>query len=215
MRVKGLVATGICLALAGPAVMVGQGMGQGPAPTGTVAPAESLGSILNISEMEVVGAAEAMPAEKYDFAPSTSMGLYTGVRSFSSQVKHLAEANYEFFAPWGGPGAVDPRTIEALTAKDQIIAALKKSYEYAHQAVNSITPQNAFDAVQGFPRGKSTRASMTAFGIAHSMDHYGQMVEYLRMNGIVPPASRPRPQSPTKTSQTVPKAPGNLSATPQ
>lgn len=187
-----LIGTVLGLALASPAVLLGQGMGagQGSSAQGSIAPSESLGALLNIMESEVVSAAEAMPAEKYDFAPATSMGLYTGVRGFSSQVKHLAEANYEFFAPWGGPGEVDRKSIEALKSKDEIVAALKKSYAYAHQAVNSITPQNAFEAVNGFPKGKSTRVSMAAFGMAHSMDHYGQLVEYLRMNGIVPPASR-------------------------
>ncbi|MGA7351501.1 MAG: hypothetical protein WBX06_10125, partial [Acidobacteriaceae bacterium] len=68
----------------------------------------------------------------------------------------------------------------------------KDSYVYAHAAISTITPENARDAAPSFlpPQFKTTRASMASFCIAHSMDHYGQMVEYLRMNGIVPPASR-------------------------
>jgi len=186
---------GLCLALAMPAMgMAQQTMGTQAAAAGPIAPADSLGALLNLMEMEVVSAADAMPAEKYDFAPSTSIGLYAGVRSFSAQVKHLAEANYEFFAPWGGPGVVDAKSIEALKTKDDIMKALKDSYAYAHQAVNTITPENAFVPLPGpFARLKGTRASLAAFAMAHSMDHYGQLVEYLRMNGIVPPASRPRP----------------------
>jgi uncharacterized damage-inducible protein DinB len=151
--------------------------------------------LLNGLETEVVGAAEAMPAEKYDFAPSASMGEYKGVSTFGQQVKHLAEANYEFFHGWGLPNEVDPQTIDALKTKDDILKALRTSYGYAHAAVNSITPENAFMSVSGPANRKPTRVSMVAFCMAHSMDHYGQLVEYLRMNGIIPPASR-KPAAP-------------------
>jgi uncharacterized damage-inducible protein DinB len=147
---------------------------------------------MNALGYEVVGAAEAMPADKYDFAPPATMGEFKGVRTFGAQVKHLAESNYEFFRGWTVPGAtaVDPKTIEALKTKDDIVKALKDSYAYAHAAIATITPDNAFLAIPGFPKATSTRVSMASFCIAHSMDHYGQMVEYLRMNGIIPPASR-------------------------
>ncbi|HZD50642.1 MAG TPA: DinB family protein [Silvibacterium sp.] len=158
-------------------------------PNVPVAPAVSLNALLGLLEKEVVSAADAMPAEKYDFAPS-GPGEFTGVRSFSSQVKHLAEANYEFFDGWGVPGAVDSKTIEALKSKDDIMKALRDSYKYAHTAVDSITTENAFLSLPAPESYKATRASMAAFCMAHSMDHYGQLVEYLRMNGIVPPASR-------------------------
>lgn len=174
--------------------VLAQGAGAPAATPTRIAPAESLNGLLSLMESEVVSAAEAMPAEKYDFAPSTSIGLYTGVRSFAAQVKHLAEANYYYFGKLGEPGAVDAKTIEALKSKDEIVKALKDSYTFAHAAVDTITPENAFLSVAaGPPAWKLTRASTAAFAIAHSMDHYGQMVEYLRMNGIVPPASRPRP----------------------
>jgi len=193
MRLRGLVCAGLCLTLAGPAVMLGQDAAA-PAKkaftSAPIAPADSMTAILNLLESEVVGAAEAMPADKYDFAPPTTMGLYTGVRTFGSQVKHLAESNYEFFEGWGIPGAVDSKTIEALKSKDDIVKALKDSYTFAHAAVNTITNDNAFMSVPGPDKWKLTRASTVTFALAHSMDHYGQMVEYLRMNGIVPPASR-------------------------
>ena len=63
--------------------------------------------------------------------------------------------------------------------------ALKDSFTQAHTYVDGITPENAF-----IQTSNGTRGGQAAFGIAHFMDHYGQMVEYLRMNGIVPPASR-------------------------
>lgn len=195
MRLRGLLCAGVCLALAGPALVYGQETGGAassqktftPAP---VAPADSLNALLNLMQSEVLGAAQAMPPEKYDFAPPATYGTFTGVRTFGQQVKHLAEANYEFFQGWGIPGAVDTKTIEALKTKDDIVKALQDSYVFAHAAISSITPDNAYMSVQGPPQWKPTRTSMATFCLAHSMDHYGQMVEYLRMNGIIPPASR-------------------------
>jgi hypothetical protein len=100
------------------------------APSGPIAPSDSLNGLMSLLQGEVVSAAEAMPADKYDFAPATTMGEFKGVRNFGSQVKHLAEANYEFFQGWTVPGAtaVDPKTIEALKTKDDIVKALKDSY---------------------------------------------------------------------------------------
>jgi hypothetical protein len=156
----------------------------------TQTPADSLNALMGLLQQEVVGAAEAMPADKFDFAPPATMGEFKGVRTFGAQVKHLAEANYEFFQGWTVPGAtaVDSKTIEALTTKDDIVKALKDSYTYAHAAIGTIAPDNAF-LVMGKPPRTATRVFLASFCIAHSMDHYGQMVEYLRMNGIIPPAS--------------------------
>jgi len=188
----------LCTGLLAPALLYGQ-PAPAAAPSGPIAPADSLNGLMTALGYEVVGAAEAMPADKYDFAPAATMGDFKGVRTFGQQVKHLAESNYEFFHGWTVPGAtaVDPKTIEALKTKDEIVKALKDSYTYAHAAIGTITPENAWDSLPSFlpPQFKITRTSTAAFCIAHSMDHYGQMVEYLRMNGIIPPASRPRPGS--------------------
>lgn len=161
-----------------------------PAPAATsIAPAESLNALLGLIEKEVVGAAEAMPAEKYDFAP-TGPGDFKGVRTFGEQVRHIAQANYEFFKGWNVPGGVDPKSLDSLKTKDELVKALRDSFTYAQAAINTITPENAFSAVPGPPQMKLTRVSTATFAIAHPEDHYGQMVEYLRMNGIIPPASR-------------------------
>jgi len=158
-------------------------------PNVPISPAESFNALLGQMEKEVVGAADAMPADKFDFTPS-GPGELKGVRSFSGQVKHLAESNYEFFEGWGIPGAVDSKTIEALKSKDDIMNALRDSYKFAHAAVSSITGENAFLSLPWPEAYKATRASTAAFCMAHSMDHYGQLALYLRMNGIIPPASR-------------------------
>ena len=147
-------------------------------------PSQVYGKLLNGMEKEFVSAAEAMPEDKYSFAPTE--GEFKGVRTFGEQVKHVAEANYYFFddpvKPMGDKAA---DSIEKLTTKADIVKALKDSFAKANAYVDSITPENAFVMT-----ANGTRAGMASFGIAHFMDHYGQMVEYLRMNGIVPPASR-------------------------
>jgi uncharacterized damage-inducible protein DinB len=142
-----------------------------------------------------VGVAKAMPPEKYNFAPSQpifkadQMTNYEGVRTFADQVKHVAQANYYFYGTATGVKPdVDVKAIADLKDKDQIVAAFQASFTFAHKAIATLTAQNAFDGVKGAP--DATRSSMVAFGIAHGFDHYGQMVEYLRMNGVVPPASQ-------------------------
>ncbi len=153
-----------------------------------VPPAQVYGHLLTLLESEFVGAAEAMPEDKYDFAPPVTMGEFKGVRTFADQVKHVADANYYFF---GNPGTTEAEgkaksdAIAKLKTKAEIVQALKDSFTQAHAYVDGITPENAF-----IQTSNGTRGGQAAFGIAHFMDHYGQMVEYLRMNGIVPPASR-------------------------
>ncbi len=154
-----------------------------------ISPGDSLNTVLSLMEKQIVSVADAMPADKFDFVP-TGSGDFKDVRSFSAQVKHLAAANYSFFKGWGIPGEVDPKTITALKSKDEIMKALRDSYTFAHAAVASINAENAFTSLGGPPERKATRVSTATFAMAHSMDHYGQLVEYLRMNGIIPPASR-------------------------
>jgi uncharacterized damage-inducible protein DinB len=151
-------------------------------------PSKVYGKLLGGIEQEFVGAAEAMPEDKFDFAPPATAGEFKGVRSFADQIKHVTEANYYFFNTTGASEA-DLKTrgeaIAKLKTKAEIIQALKDSLTQAHAFVDSITPDNAFVYT-----ATGTRGGMSALGIAHMMDHYGQMVVYLRMNGIVPPASR-------------------------
>ena len=159
-----------------------------PAVGTQMTPAQVYGKLLDLMEKQFVSAAEAMPEEKFDFAPPAAAGDFKGVRSFSAEVKHVTEANYYFFGGASIPEAemkTKSDAIEKLKTKAEILEALKASFTQAHTFVDSITAENAFVMTSN-----GTRGGMAAFGIAHFMDHYGQMVEYLRMNGIVPPASR-------------------------
>jgi uncharacterized damage-inducible protein DinB len=150
-------------------------------------PAQVYEKLFSGQAEEVVAAAEAMPADKYNFVPTS--GEFKGVRTFAQQVTHVAEAQYFFFKGFGIKPGIDPQSITKLTSKDDAVKALKDSYAFAQQAVATITAENAFEKIASVD-GTDTRASIAAFSLAHTNDHYGQMVVYLRMNGIVPPASR-------------------------
>jgi uncharacterized damage-inducible protein DinB len=184
------------LMVSGGIQMRAQMSGPPPAPpVGTKEdPAKAVDGLLSMMEFQVVGAAKAMPADKYGFAPAQSIFAkeqatqFDTVRTFAGQVTHLAQANYFFFA-WGGvkPDR-DVKAIASITTKDDAVAALEASFAYAHKAIATITTENAFVAIKPVD-GFSTRTTVAAFAAAHGSDHYGQMVVYLRMNGIVPPAS--------------------------
>ena len=156
-----------------------------PAFAASASPSQVYGKLLSGQAEEVIAAAEAMPADKYNFAPTN--GTFEGVRTFGQQVSHIASSQYYFFSGFGVKPSGDPDGIDKLTSKDDIVKALKGSYAFAQKAVETMTAQNAFEE---FGKKSDTRAGMAAMGLAHNNDHYGQMVVYLRMNGIVPPASR-------------------------
>lgn len=142
---------------------------------------------------QFVAAAEAMPADKYEFAPKE--GAFEGVRTFAAQVKHVACANYGFFnqiekkAP---PPSCETGGPSPAKTKAELVAYLRESFDYAQRVMNQLTAANALDPVTGRYGGPSTRLGITSLAFWHASDHYGQIVVYLRMNGIVPPASRPR-----------------------
>ena len=145
-------------------------------------------------EKQVVDAAEAMPEEKYNFTPehlNIPGDDYKGVRSFAVQVKHIASSNYFIWSPIIGdavPAAIkDGNGPADIKTKADILKFLKDSFALGHKAAATLTPENM---LQSFAPGKSPRLDRTEFGVAHAYNHYGQMVEYLRMNGIIPPASR-------------------------
>jgi uncharacterized damage-inducible protein DinB len=149
-------------------------------------------SIKNV-ESDFIAAAEAMPEEKYGFTPTN--GEFKGVRTFAEQIKHVAASNYLIGAHVLGEkppvDANDGKGPDSVKSKAEILKYLKDSFAYAHKAVASITDTNALEPIPS-SGGKSTTTRLTVAMIFswHSFDHYGQMVEYLRMNGIVPPASR-------------------------
>jgi uncharacterized damage-inducible protein DinB len=145
-------------------------------------------------EDEMMGVAKAMPADKYNFAPSQAIFSpaqktnYVGVMTFGQMIAHVAQANYYYFDSAGGRDSlVDVKAIAKLTSKDDLVKALQDSFVAAHKGVANLTGENSLSRLPGGV--DKTRISTASQGIAHGYDHYGQLVEYLRMNGIVPPAS--------------------------
>jgi hypothetical protein len=143
-------------------------------------------------EKSFVALADAMPADKYAFRPTN--GAFKDVRTFAEQVKHVACANFAFYneiekkTPPDGCETGGPNPAKT---KAELMAYLRESFAYADRVLRTLTPANAMDPVEGPYGGKSTRLGIATLSVWHASDHYGQLVVYLRMNGIVPPASRP------------------------
>ncbi len=169
-----------------------------PAPGTSIDPAKSMDGVLSAIEKDIVALAEAMPTDKYDFAPKNSdfAGTlkpdYTGVRTFGQEIAHIAAGNYIFIAmATSSKPAMDLATVSKGVDKVTALASLKASFAAMHAAISTLTPANAFERAGRGPN--DTRISVIAGGLAHQRDHYGQLVEYARMNGITPPASMGRP----------------------
>ena len=153
---------------------------------------------ISIIEKEFVDAADAMPEDKYGFTPvalNIQSSDYKGVRTFAEEVKHVATANY---ALWGSitgdpmlAGTTGPNGPDSIKSKAEIMKYLKDSFAIGHKAAGMLSADNILGTVKiPFSPNPVSRLYVSTFAVAHAFDHYGQMVEYLRMNGIVPPASR-------------------------
>ncbi len=180
----------LCFAFAASAQTATPAPAPKPAP-----PAPTIASIndreVSILEREFVSAAEAMPEDKYNYAPTD--GEFKGVRTFAQQIKHVATTNYKFWsAAVGEKPAVDVSNEngpDSIKTKAEIVKFLKDSFELGHRAAKMLTAENSVELVS-LGESKAARLFWVSFGVAHGFDHYGQMVVYLRSNKIVPPASR-------------------------
>ena len=152
---------------------------------------------ISIVEKELVDAAEAMPEDKFDFSPE-KLNLpgsdYKGVRTFGEQLKHVAASNYLIWSPITGekpPDTVNEgKGSDNMKAKAEIMKFLKDSFAFGHKSVATLNSSNLVDPITSSSSRPTTRLFLATFAPAHAFEHYGQVVEYLRMNGIVPPASR-------------------------
>src|SRR5438093_5617330 len=152
---------------------------------------------ISIVEKEIVEAAEAMPEDKFDFSPeklNISGSDYKGVRTFGQQLKHVAASNYLIWSAIIGEKAPDTvndgKGPDNMTTKADIIKYLKDSFAFGHKAVATLNASNLVQPISSSGGRPTTRLFQATFAAAHCFDHYGQLVEYLRINGIIPPASR-------------------------
>jgi len=156
----------------------------------------ALQSLMKIVEKEIISAVDAMPADKFGFAPTD--GEFKGVRTFGQMVKHFSATNHILAAAALGEeppaDAGDELGPENVRTKAEILTYLKGSFVHLDKAVEAIGQTNIpvkASPISPLNRGEVTRLALLTETLLHAYDHYGQMVEYLRMNGVVPPASRP------------------------
>ena len=189
-------------------ILVGNAFAQSKQPTAAeLSKKETIGSALlsevTNQEYELRSAAEAMPADKYNFRPAE--GMFKGehpdygpaqVRTFGELVKHVACSNFGFAAEMDGktpPARCDMGGPSPAKTRSELLTYLKDSFTALEKSIGAIDAKNMFDPIEGPYAGPTTRVRLAGVVIWHAADHYGQMTIYLRLNGIVPPASRPNP----------------------
>jgi uncharacterized damage-inducible protein DinB len=181
---------------------IAQGGAKPAAPAAAPAQPPTVGAVIDreisIIEREFVSAAEAMPEDKFNFTPidlKIQGSSYEGVRTFAEEIKHVATANYMFWGAITGdpmlPGTSGPNGPDNIKTKAEIVKYLKDSFAVGHKAASLLTAETLVNTVK-IPMSPNpvSKLFVSTFAVAHGFDHYGQVVEYLRMNGIVPPASR-------------------------
>ena len=153
--------------------------------------ADSVSRTLQFAERNFLDVAEAMPENKYAFVPTG--GNFDGARSFGEQVKHVACAQFAFFNEFEGkkpPDDCEKGGHDPAKTKAELIKYLKDSFDYSNRVLATLSAKNALERVEGRYAGPSTKLGISVVAVWHITDHYGQLVEYLRMNGIVPPMTQ-------------------------
>jgi uncharacterized damage-inducible protein DinB len=153
--------------------------------------ADSVADSLKFIEGSLVGIANAMPEDKYTYIPTA--GKFDDARSFGEQIKHVACAQFAFFNEFEGkkpPDDCERGGHDPAKTKAELIKYLKDSFDYSNQVIATLTAENALDRVEGRYAGPNTKLGISVISVWHMSDHYGQLVEYLRMNGIVPPMTQ-------------------------
>jgi hypothetical protein len=144
------------------------------------------------AEHALVPVAKAMPENKYSFAPTN--GEFKGVRTFADMVKHAAASNYGMAAAIlheKPPVKLDSEAdLDAITTKADTVKFLQGSFDFLHNALASINENNETELIRSPDSDQPlARLEVADRAVSHCWNHYGQLVEYLRMNGIVPPGS--------------------------
>ncbi|MHB1675510.1 MAG: DinB family protein [Acidobacteriaceae bacterium] len=191
MKMKSLAVLSAVLAVAGLWTMppIEAQADTSAAAAATTTPAQVVDQLLSMVEGEMVPLVEAMPADKFNFAPTN--GNFKGVRTFGQQVQHVTTTNYYMFGAAASIQPPDMQAVKNMKTKAQLVQGLKDSFAFAHKAIATLDTNNALEVVKPVD-GVDTRAGIMLFATVHMNDHFGQMVEYLRMNGIIPPSSLPK-----------------------
>jgi hypothetical protein len=145
---------------------------------------------LSDAEREVMAVVETMPADKFTFAPTD--GAFRNVRTFGVQARHIGFCLNEIAVALLGetmlphPDQEGPRNV---TSKDDVVRYLKDAFAHAHRAIATLTDGNLLEQIADpyVEKRRTTRLDAAGIFLAHTWDHYGQIVEYLRMNNLAPP----------------------------
>ena len=135
----------------------------------------------------IEGAAEKMPEEQYAFKPDPA------VRSFGQILGHIADANYLFCSAVLGENSPSPGIEKTKTTKAELRAALHDAFSYCSRAYGALTDASANETVKAFGQERNKLGALW-FNASHNLEHYGNLVVYMRLKGFVPPSSEPKPQ---------------------
>jgi len=129
-------------------------------------------------------AAEKMPEEEYAFKPDPAS------RSFGQILGHIADADYLFCSTVLGESSPSPGIEKTKTTKAELRAALHDAFTYCNRAYDALTDANANETVKAFGQERNKLGALW-FNASHNLEHYGNLVVYMRLKGIVPPSSDP------------------------
>ncbi len=136
----------------------------------------------------ILRSAEKMPEESYSFKPTEA------VRSYGQILGHVADAQYLFCSSVLGEKSPGPNVEKTKTSKAELTAALKDAFAYCDKAYDGLTDATAAETIKFFG-SDAPKLGVLGFNNMHNMEHYGNLVTYMRMKNIVPPSSEPRPQA--------------------
>jgi uncharacterized damage-inducible protein DinB len=149
--------------------------------------------LFNKIESDILTTAETMPEDKFNFTPENlhiKNSDFKGVRTFAGQIKHLATDNILIWSAITGDSVrADIENVngpKAIKTKKDILEYLKSSFAIGRKAISTLTIQNAMDMID-FRWRKLPRLDLAFYALTHANEHYGQLVIYLRMTGIIPP----------------------------
>ena len=148
---------------------------------------EELQSQWEATENQIYTMAEAVPEDKYDFKPTPE------VRSFREQLIHLASENYMFMGFAAGTGSpLDRDSLNGLRSRAEILKALSESYDYGATVLAGLSDRKLLDQVPFMGGRKVSRLAAIMGNIKDNHGHYGNLVVYMRLNGMVPPSTAAR-----------------------
>lgn len=163
-------------------------LAQTPAPSSApssnpVSDAIRLGLTRNSKNM--AAAAEAMPAEKYSFKPTTDQSTFAHLQF------HIADSNFRFCSAISGVAVPDLPKVTDADRKDALVAHIKASFEFCSTTLAKVDDSKLSDSIPLFPNRSFSRAAVMFILYGSWADHYAAQSMYLRLNGVLPPSAQP------------------------